>query len=192
MKTYWGSGGIAPPFFTFALAGGEWSASCPCRVTLWERAPGTRFIEGRVGRKVGLEAVEKRKILHCWESKPDRTVRSFTNWAIPIHVFRKLLIIYCTDSPLVGITINAFRVNNLQLSLKCGNTHSDNLTYFLTPGLYCPLRTLASFTEDVHCSRLSAFCLLLFTFSSRKSFSISPSYLNLGPPTLLLHLLAYF
>jgi hypothetical protein len=39
MKTYGGSGGIAPPFLTSTLDGDEWSASRPCRFTLRERAP---------------------------------------------------------------------------------------------------------------------------------------------------------
>jgi hypothetical protein len=38
MKT-WGSEGIAPPFLTSALDGGEWLASSPCRFT-----PGTHWI----------------------------------------------------------------------------------------------------------------------------------------------------
>jgi hypothetical protein len=37
MKSGWG-GGIAPPFLTLALGGGEWSVSRSCRFTLrnWE------------------------------------------------------------------------------------------------------------------------------------------------------------
>jgi hypothetical protein len=31
-KDVWESGGIAPPFLTSAIDGGEWSASCPCRL----------------------------------------------------------------------------------------------------------------------------------------------------------------
>jgi hypothetical protein len=49
----WGSGGIATPFLTSALVGGEWSASRPCRFTHW--------IEGWVGPGVGLDALESRK-----------------------------------------------------------------------------------------------------------------------------------
>jgi hypothetical protein len=40
----WGSWSIAPPFLTSALDGDEWSASCPCRFTPGERAPGTFLI----------------------------------------------------------------------------------------------------------------------------------------------------
>jgi hypothetical protein len=39
MKTYVGSGSIAPPFLTSAIDGGERSASRPGRFTSWERAP---------------------------------------------------------------------------------------------------------------------------------------------------------
>jgi hypothetical protein len=43
MKT-WGSGGIALPFLTSALDGGEWSASRPGRFISGEIAPGTHWI----------------------------------------------------------------------------------------------------------------------------------------------------
>jgi hypothetical protein len=72
----WGNGGIAPPFFTSALDGGEWLASRVCRFTPEERAPGTHWIGGCVGPRVGLDAVEKRKILHCRESNPGCSSRS--------------------------------------------------------------------------------------------------------------------
>jgi hypothetical protein len=48
---------------TFALAGGEWSASRPCRFTPGERAPGTHWIGGWVDLRDGLDGVEKRKFL---------------------------------------------------------------------------------------------------------------------------------
>jgi hypothetical protein len=69
MKTYWGSGSIAPPFLTSVLEGGEWSASCLCRFTPGEGACGTYWIGGCMGPRVGLDTVEKRKILHCQELK---------------------------------------------------------------------------------------------------------------------------
>jgi hypothetical protein len=50
-------------FFTSTLAGGEWSASRPGRLTLGERAPGTHWIGGWVGPGAGLDNVEKRKFL---------------------------------------------------------------------------------------------------------------------------------
>jgi len=54
MKTYRGSGGIAPAFLTSTLDGGEWSASRPGRFTLRERAPGTHWIGGWVGPRAAV------------------------------------------------------------------------------------------------------------------------------------------
>jgi hypothetical protein len=65
-----GSGGIAPPFSTSTLDGGEWSASLPGCFTRGERALGTHRIRGWVGPRVVLDAVEKRKILHCPRIEP--------------------------------------------------------------------------------------------------------------------------
>jgi hypothetical protein len=68
-----GGGGVAPPFLTSALDGGEWSASHPGRFTSWERAPGTHWTGGWVGPRAGLDIVEKRKIsCHYRESNPGR------------------------------------------------------------------------------------------------------------------------
>jgi hypothetical protein len=57
MTTYWGSGGIA--LLTSAVDGGEWLASCTSQFTPRIRAPSTYSI--RVGPRVGLDAVVKRK-----------------------------------------------------------------------------------------------------------------------------------
>jgi hypothetical protein len=48
---------------TLTLDGGEWSASRPSRFTPRDRAPGTHWIGSWVGRRAGLDAVVKRKIL---------------------------------------------------------------------------------------------------------------------------------
>jgi hypothetical protein len=50
-------------FLTSALAGGEWSASRPCRFTSGERVPNTHWTGGWVGPRTGLDDVEKRKFL---------------------------------------------------------------------------------------------------------------------------------
>jgi hypothetical protein len=42
----WESGGIAPPFMTSVLDGGEWSASLPGRFTPEEITPGTSWKRG--------------------------------------------------------------------------------------------------------------------------------------------------
>jgi hypothetical protein len=52
---------LAPPFLTFALYGGEWSASLTSCFTLGERAPGTQCIWGCVGPRAGWDTIEKRK-----------------------------------------------------------------------------------------------------------------------------------
>jgi hypothetical protein len=48
---------------TPALAENERSASRPCRVTPWERAPGAHCIGGWVAPKADLDDAEKRKFL---------------------------------------------------------------------------------------------------------------------------------
>jgi hypothetical protein len=53
---------MAPPFFTSALDGVEWSASQPGRLIPGERFHGTHLIKGWVGPGAGQDAVEKRKI----------------------------------------------------------------------------------------------------------------------------------
>jgi hypothetical protein len=55
------SGGIAPPFLTSAL-GDEWSTLRPDRFTPEDRAPGSHWIGGWMDPRVGLAAVEERKI----------------------------------------------------------------------------------------------------------------------------------
>jgi hypothetical protein len=67
-----GSGGIAPPFLTSEIDGGEWSVSHPGYFTLREKAPGTHCIEGWVDPRADLGALEKRKIsCPCWELNTD-------------------------------------------------------------------------------------------------------------------------
>jgi hypothetical protein len=60
---YMGSGGIAPPFLTSALGGGEWSSSRLFRFTPGERAPRVHWIGGQVGPIAGLDVTEKKKSL---------------------------------------------------------------------------------------------------------------------------------
>jgi hypothetical protein len=61
-KYIWGSGGIAHAVLTSAVDGGEWSVSCRDYLTPRERVPGTHWIGGWVGPRVGLDALEKGKI----------------------------------------------------------------------------------------------------------------------------------
>jgi hypothetical protein len=58
---------------TSALVGGVWSASHPGHFTLGETAPGTHWIGGWVGRRAGLDDVEKRKFFTLpGPRRPDR------------------------------------------------------------------------------------------------------------------------
>jgi hypothetical protein len=56
----WEIRGIAPPFLTSELDGGEWSASRSGRFPDEERAPGTKWIGNCVGPRAGLDAVGKK------------------------------------------------------------------------------------------------------------------------------------
>jgi hypothetical protein len=60
----WRSGSTAPPFLTSALDRGKWSASHPGRFTPRGNSPRYHWIGGWVNPRVGLDAVEKRKIVH--------------------------------------------------------------------------------------------------------------------------------
>jgi hypothetical protein len=48
----------------------------PAALPLGEIAPGTHWIGGWVGPRIGQDAVEKRKSVHCRESNPGRATRS--------------------------------------------------------------------------------------------------------------------
>jgi hypothetical protein len=63
MKAYGGVDVYIHNFLTSALAGSEWSASRPGRLTPRERAPGTHWIGGWVDPRAGLDDVERRKFL---------------------------------------------------------------------------------------------------------------------------------
>jgi hypothetical protein len=58
MKTYGGVDVYIHIFLTSALAEGEWSALCPCRVT-----PGINWIGGWVDPRAGLDDIKKLEFL---------------------------------------------------------------------------------------------------------------------------------
>jgi hypothetical protein len=69
------NGGIAPPFLTSVLDGGELSASCPCCFTPGETASGTHWIGDWVAPRAGLDVVEKRESLSAAKNQtPDCSV----------------------------------------------------------------------------------------------------------------------
>jgi hypothetical protein len=82
MKTY--GGGIAPPFLTSVLDGDESSPSRPCRFTPEEKVLYTHCIGDWVGPGNCMEAVEKRKTLHCRKSNPGPPART-----IPIESYAR-------------------------------------------------------------------------------------------------------
>jgi hypothetical protein len=59
MKMYGGVDVQIHNFLTSALAGGEWSASRPCRFTPGKEPPGTHFIGGCVDPRADLDDMEK-------------------------------------------------------------------------------------------------------------------------------------
>jgi hypothetical protein len=69
MEAYWRVDVWLHTFLTLALDGGEWSASHPGCFTPRERDPGTNWIGGWLGPRVGLDMVVKRNIPSpCWDS----------------------------------------------------------------------------------------------------------------------------
>jgi hypothetical protein len=60
--------GSKPPFLTLAVDGGKWSASHTSHFNPGEITPSAQWIRGWVGLRFGLDTVDKRKILPCWES----------------------------------------------------------------------------------------------------------------------------
>jgi hypothetical protein len=63
MKAYGGLDVQSHIFLASALAGGEWSASCPGRFTPGERAPVTHWIGGWVNPRACPDDLEKTKLL---------------------------------------------------------------------------------------------------------------------------------
>jgi hypothetical protein len=87
MKTYGGVDEYINVFLTSALAGGEWSASRPCRFT-----PGKRdsVPTGWEGPRIDLDDVEKRKNLPLRVSNSNPlaiqpVVSRYSDCAIPAH-----------------------------------------------------------------------------------------------------------
>jgi hypothetical protein len=80
-------GGEGCSFYSFlnsVLDGGEWSASRSGRALPRERTPDTRWIEGWVCFRAGLNTETRRKIINlCRGSNPSHPVRSHIRNELP-------------------------------------------------------------------------------------------------------------
>jgi hypothetical protein len=77
MKTYWGSGGIAPRILDLGTRWRSVSVSRPSRFTPGERASDTHSTEAWVGSRAGLDTVVKEKVPSCTGTRiPDHGARS--------------------------------------------------------------------------------------------------------------------
>jgi hypothetical protein len=115
-----GSGGIAPPFSTSSLYGGEWPVSCPGRFIPGEIVPGTHCIGRVVDPRAVMDAVEKRKILPCRESNSGRPAcnRRFSFFISLLGLVDK--IIRMTDTLFYTLQKISYKLHNF---LTCLTTY---------------------------------------------------------------------
>jgi hypothetical protein len=112
----------------------------PVALLSGERAPGTHWIGGWMGPRVGLDAVEKRKIMQCRVSKPDRLARSSTliptegsRLLFPCREITELLIrmsrchkwVLCRTSKYIG------KLKLFWITVQCDNHGSLNGVCFI-------------------------------------------------------------
>jgi len=84
MKTYGGSGTIAPLILNLALVGGEWSASRPRPPNSWGKSSQYPF---EVGPRASLEVMAKRKIsLPYRKSNSGHAARSQVAMNVPEQI----------------------------------------------------------------------------------------------------------
>jgi hypothetical protein len=121
MKTYWGSGCIAPLILDLGTRWRWVVIFTPGRFTPRERAPGTHWMGGRVGLGAVLDAVVKRKIPSPRRESNPRTpiiqpvAQRYTDWAITALMFFKFEIeiaVVISSSP-----ISKFQ--SLTASIQC-------------------------------------------------------------------------
>jgi hypothetical protein len=94
MKTYGKLDIEIYSFFTSELVAGEWTASCPGRFTLGERAPDTRSIGGWLGPSTSMDDTERRYSCPFWDWNSDSSTvqpaaSRYTDWVIPAMYFWK-------------------------------------------------------------------------------------------------------
>jgi hypothetical protein len=156
-----GSGGIVPNFLTFALGGGEWSASRWCHFTPGDRAPGAHWV--RCWLSPSLEAMEKRIFsVSCRESDPKR------------HSHRLVPISTELSWERCWMTRRKYAETITDLVNKMSTLHTYSLGVWTCRNLgpvygKCPFSALC-------------FCVFLLTFSCYKLVSTPSSHLNVGVP----------
>jgi hypothetical protein len=113
MKAYGGVDVQIHIFSTSALAGGEWSASCPSRFSPGETRPGTHWIGGWVHPGASLDNVQKRKLL----PPPILDLRPLSRLARSQSLYR---LRYCSSS-----YINSKRKKNVTCQSLKAETYDD-------------------------------------------------------------------
>jgi hypothetical protein len=121
-RNIWGSGGIAPPFLTLIIDGGEWSASCSCHITTSETVPDTHCIGGWVGPRARRDIVEKKTLLPFPGINISNTVYHFSPYSVERNKITRTLhppnieaakfpLTFCSGSikPLCRETCSMFR-----------------------------------------------------------------------------------
>jgi hypothetical protein len=111
-------------------------ASRSFRFTHGERAPGTHWIGGWVGPRIGLDAVVKRKILYCRRSNHGRPARRPSLYRVRYSVSSLIIIIIII---IIIITIIAIIFTNSQVFSRKGNLKClkiENLVFRGRPAFY--------------------------------------------------------
>jgi hypothetical protein len=126
------NGGIAAPFFTSALDGGEWSASHPSRFTSGEIAAGAHWLGGWEGPRAGVYGVERRQILHCRESLTEGEMMELKILNLNAINFFKVPASLCCDRlwwRIVSLLVCARTYSSIQQ--RCSSMHSKPPHYRL-------------------------------------------------------------
>jgi hypothetical protein len=120
-----GSEGVAPPFLTSAVIGGEWPASRPGRFTPVKGHRVPILIGGWVGPRTGLDDTERRKIsCPCRDSNPSRPDRSPSLYQLIYPVFICTFLVYSLSDLRSDHWVGWFRGADLNLDSWGSQFHS--------------------------------------------------------------------